>query len=94
MPYWVPVPERRVGTVTFLFTDVEGSTRLVRQLGDQYPAVLAEHGRLVRGAFARHSGQEVDTQGDGFFYVFDRARDAAAPLSAGNNQSDATSQRA
>lgn len=72
------MPEGRVGTVTFVFTDVEGSTRLVRQLGDRYPAVLAEHGRLVRDAFARHGGEEVDTQGDGFFYVFDRARDAAA----------------
>lgn len=78
MPYWCPVPESRVGAVTFLFTDVEGSTRLVRVLGDRYPAVLAEHRRLVREAFARHGGQEVDTQGDSFFYVFDRARDAAA----------------
>jgi YVTN family beta-propeller protein len=72
------VPERRAGTVTFLFTDVEGSTRLVRQLRDRYPAVLADHRRLVRDAFARHGGEEVDTQGDAFFYVFSRARDAAA----------------
>jgi ABC-type transport system substrate-binding protein/class 3 adenylate cyclase len=72
------VPERRAGTVTFLFTDVEGSTRLVRQLRDRYPAVLADHRRLVRAAFARHGGEEVDTQGDAFFFVFARARDAAA----------------
>ena len=72
------MPERRAGTVTFLFTDVEGSTRLVRQLRDRYPAVLADHRRLVRAAFARHDGEEVDTQGDAFFYVFSRARDAAA----------------
>jgi peptide/nickel transport system substrate-binding protein len=72
------VPERRAGTVTFLFTDVEGSTRLVRQLRDRYPEVLADHRRLVRAAFARHGGEEVDTQGDAFFFVFARARDAAA----------------
>jgi YVTN family beta-propeller protein len=72
------VPERRAGTVTFLFTDVEGSTRLVRQLRDRYPGVLADHRRLVRAAFAQHGGEEVDTQGDAFFYVFSRARDAAA----------------
>ena len=72
------MPEPRVGTVTFLFTDVEGSTRLVRQLRDRYPAVLEDHRRLVRDAFSRHGGEEVDTQGDAFFYVFSRARDAAA----------------
>ncbi len=72
------MPESRVGTVTFLFTDVEGSTRLVRQLRDRYPAVLEDHRRLVRDAFSRHGGEEVDTQGDAFFYVFSRARDAAA----------------
>jgi YVTN family beta-propeller protein len=77
------VPERRPGTVTFLFTDVEGSTRLVRQLRDRYPGVLADHGRLVRAAFARHGGEEVDTQGDAFFYVFSRARDAAAAAADG-----------
>ena len=72
------MPEPRVGTVTFLFTDVEGSTRLVRQLRDRYPAMLEDHRRLVREAFSRHGGEEVDTQGDAFFYVFSRARDAAA----------------
>ncbi|MEK6274647.1 MAG: ABC transporter substrate-binding protein [Actinomycetota bacterium] len=70
--------QRPRGTVTFLFTDVEGSTRLLKQLRDQYGAVLAEHQRLLREAFAAHGGEEVDTQGDAFFYVFSRARDAAA----------------
>jgi predicted ATPase/class 3 adenylate cyclase len=66
------------GTVTFLFTDIEGSTRLLRDLGDAYATVLADHRRLMRAAFAEAGGQEVDTQGDAFFVVFPRARDAAA----------------
>ena len=70
------VAERR-GTVTFLFTDVEGSTRLLKQLRDGYSPALEEHQRILRGAFAAHGGEEVDTQGDAFFYVFPRARAAA-----------------
>jgi YVTN family beta-propeller protein len=66
------------GTVTFLFTDIEGSTRIVKQLGDGYAAVLAEHQRLLREAFAQHGGHEIDTQGDSFFVAFRRARDAVA----------------
>jgi class 3 adenylate cyclase len=58
------------GRVTFLFTDIEGSTRLLRALGDQYAEVLTEHRRLLRAAFVRHGGFEVDTQGDSFFVVF------------------------
>jgi predicted ATPase/class 3 adenylate cyclase/DNA-binding CsgD family transcriptional regulator len=58
------------GAVTFLFTDIEGSTRLVKALRERYPQVLAEHGRLVRGAIAGQGGSEVDTQGDAFFAVF------------------------
>jgi class 3 adenylate cyclase/DNA-binding beta-propeller fold protein YncE len=69
---------RPKGTVTFLFTDVEGSTRLLGQLRDRYGGVLEQHQRLLRQAFAAHGGEEVDTQGDAFFYVFARARDAAA----------------
>jgi YVTN family beta-propeller protein len=65
------------GTVTFLFTDVEGSTRLLKFLRDRYGVVLEQHQRIVREAFAAHGGEEVDTQGDAFFYVFSRARDAA-----------------
>jgi len=72
------VAERPSGTVTFLFSDVEGSTRLLKQLRDRYGAVLSEHQRLLREAFAAHGGEEVDTQGDACFYVFPRARDAAA----------------
>jgi WD40 repeat protein/class 3 adenylate cyclase len=58
------------GTVTFLFTDIEGSTRLLHALGDGYAAVLADHRRLLREAFTRHAGVEVDTQGDSFFVAF------------------------
>jgi peptide/nickel transport system substrate-binding protein len=75
--------ERPRGTATFLFTDVEGSTQLLKQLRDSYGGVLAEHQRLLREAFAAHDGEEVDTQGDAFFYVFSRARDAAAAAADG-----------
>ena len=64
------------GTVTFLFTDIEGSTRLVKQLRDRYGGVLADHQRLLRAAFAAHGGYEVDTQGDSFFVAFASAREA------------------
>jgi class 3 adenylate cyclase len=66
------------GTVTFLFTDIEGSTRLLKQLGDRYAEILAEHQRLLRAAFEAAGGQEIDTQGDSFFFVFSRAKDALA----------------
>ncbi len=66
------------GTVTFLFTDVEGSTRLLQEDGDAYAGLLAEHRRVVREAFARHDGVEVDTQGDAFFVAFPRAAGAVA----------------
>lgn len=62
------------GTVTFLFTDVEGSTRLLHELGgDAYAVVLAEHRGVVREAFERQGGVEVDTQGDAFFVAFPTA---------------------
>jgi YVTN family beta-propeller protein len=64
------------GAVTFLFTDIEGSTQLVRALRDRYPEVLAEHQRLLREAFAKHGGHEIDTQGDSFFYAFASAHEA------------------
>ena len=64
------------GTVTFLFTDIEGSTRLLHELGDAYAEALAEHRRALRAAFERHGGVEVDTQGDAFFVAFSRASDA------------------
>src|SRR6187200_361702 len=67
------------GTVTFVFTDIEGSTRLLKQLGDtEYATLLAVHRRLVREIFTAHEGQEIDTQGDAFFYSFVRARQAVA----------------
>src|SRR5262249_3588804 len=64
------------GAVTFLFTDIEGSTRLVKALRDRYPQVLAEHRRLVRAAVAGQAGHEVDTQGDAFFVAFASAKQA------------------
>ena len=66
------------GTVTFLFTDIEGSTRLLEELGHGYADALAEHRRIVRAAIASHHGVEVDTQGDAFFVAFSSARDALA----------------
>ncbi len=67
------------GTVTFLFTDVEGSTKLLHELdAEGYAAALAEHRRVLRQAFTRHGGVEVDTQGDAFFVAFARASDAVA----------------
>src|SRR3970040_1427284 len=70
------------GVVTFLFTDVEGSTRLLRQLGEAYAGALQEHRRLLRSVFAAHNGVEVDTQGDALFVAFARASDAVAVAAA------------
>jgi len=65
------------GTVTLVFTDIEGSTRLLERLGvEGYRAALAEHRRVVRGAFARHAGYEVDYEGDAFTYAFTTAQAA------------------
>jgi class 3 adenylate cyclase len=67
------------GTVTFAFTDIEGSTRLLQELGDEvYGQVAGDHRRLVRETFGAHGGTEIDTQGDAFFFSFPRARDAVA----------------
>ena len=66
------------GTVTFLFTDVEGSTRLLKQLGPDYTELRAEHDRILRAAFEAHAGTEVDNQGDSFFAAFQTAKDAVA----------------
>jgi class 3 adenylate cyclase len=67
------------GTVTFVFTDIEGSTRLLQELGDEaYGQVSGDHRRLVRETFGTHGGSEIDTQGDAFFFSFPRARDAVA----------------
>ena len=67
------------GTVTFLFTDIEGSTRLLSELGTARITALDDHRRLVRDAIAEHGGVEVDTQGDAFFVAFARAGDAVRP---------------
>jgi predicted ATPase/class 3 adenylate cyclase len=72
-------PALPTGTVTFLFTDVEGSTRLLQRLGaEAYADALAEHRRVLREAFVRHNGVEVDTQGDAFFVAFSTAPEALA----------------
>jgi predicted ATPase/class 3 adenylate cyclase len=71
------------GMVTFLFTDIQGSTRLLQDLGDAYVAELAEHRRVLRAAFERHAGVEVDTQGDAFFVAFAEANDAVAAADEG-----------
>jgi predicted ATPase/class 3 adenylate cyclase len=74
----VAMPELPRGTVTLLFTDIEGSTRLLHALGERYSDVLAEHRRVLRDAFSCNGGVEVDTQGDAFFVAFTRATDAVA----------------
>ncbi len=72
------------GTLTLLFTDIEGSTRLLQRLGEQYADVLKKSRQLLRRAFQQGNGYEVDTQGDAFFVVFERAADAI--LSAASAQ--------
>ncbi|MCK5053780.1 MAG: adenylate/guanylate cyclase domain-containing protein, partial [Anaerolineales bacterium] len=66
------------GTVTFLFTDIEGSTDLLKSLGDRYADLLEEQRLIVRECFKRWDGQEVDTQGDSFFVSFPRATQAVS----------------
>jgi class 3 adenylate cyclase len=66
------------GTVTFLFTDIEGSTELLRALGTGYGNVRAEHGRLIEDSCSANAGHVIDTQGDAYFAAFDRAADAVA----------------
>src|SRR4029453_10907513 len=74
------------GTVTLVFTDIEGSTKLLHELGPQaYTDALAEHRHLLREAFARHGGVEVDTQGDAFFYAFANAREAVSAAEEGRD---------
>lgn len=86
------MPNLPSGTVTFLFSDIEGSTALLKQLGDgRYAELLGQHRRMVREAFAAHEGQEIDTQGDAFFYSFARARQAvAAAVEVQRAHADAT----
>lgn len=70
------------GTVTFLFTDIESSTWLLRHLGDDYDRVLHDHNRLLRETWAEYDGFEVSTEGDAFFVTFD---DTAKAISAAVN---------
>jgi predicted ATPase/class 3 adenylate cyclase len=74
------------GTITLLFTDIEGSTRLLHELGDRYVEVLADHRRTLRTAVVEHRGVEVDTQGDAFFIAFAKAPDAIAAARAAQAQ--------
>jgi class 3 adenylate cyclase len=72
------------GTVTLLFTDIEGSTRLIEELGEEgYVRALAEHRRLLRDALSGHGGVEVDTQGDAFLYAFSDPVEALAAAADG-----------
>ena len=64
------MPEPPSGTVTFLFADLEGSTRLLNELGDEYLAGLDAYRSIVRDAIARHDGRELGTEGDSFFIAF------------------------
>jgi len=76
--------ELPTGTVTLVFTDIEGSTKLLHELGaEAYSGALAEHRRLLRESFGRHGGVEVDTQGDAFFYAFPGAQEAIAAAEDG-----------
>ena len=80
-------PDLPSGTVSFLFTDVEGSTRLLHELGpDGYAAALAEHRRILRSAFGGHGGVEVDTQGDAFFVAFPTEQGAVAAAATARDQ--------
>src|SRR5262245_36474200 len=77
----MPGTRRRLptGTITFLFSDIEGSTRMVRALGQAWPPVLERHREVLRTAFSDHDGVEMGTEGDSFFVVF---VDASAALAA------------
>jgi ABC-type transport system substrate-binding protein/class 3 adenylate cyclase len=80
------VDELPVGTVTFLFTDIEGSTRLLKELRELYGQALEDHQRILREVFAAHDGREIDTQGDSFFAAFQRAKDAVAAAVEGQQR--------
>jgi class 3 adenylate cyclase len=78
-----------VGTVTFLFSDIEGSTRLLQRLGDAYGELVAQHRQAIRESAAEAGGTEIDVQGDAFFLSFSRARDAVAGALAAQRRSAA-----
>jgi hypothetical protein len=74
------------GTITSLFIDIEGSTRLLKRLGEDYAVLLAEHHSPFAHSLSKHGGREVDTQGDAFFVAFPRAKDAVAAAPAGQGK--------
>src|ERR1051326_4727579 len=75
--------ELPTGTLTFLFTDIEGSTQLINALGEQFRAAIEEHHRILRAAIAKHEGQQARLEGDSFFVVFtSAARGVAAGIDA------------
>ena len=76
------------GTVTFLFTDIEGSTRLVQELGDRYADLLSEHCSILRASIADANGIELGTEGDSFFAVFADAADAVSATTAAQRELD------
>src|SRR5437016_14431971 len=73
------------GRVTFLFTDIEGSTKLLQRLGDAYPALLDEHHRILAEAVDARGGRRVATEGDSLFAVFESAPSAVAAAAAAQN---------
>jgi class 3 adenylate cyclase len=74
------------GTVTFLFSDIEGSTQLLERLGDRYGDVDRDHRRILRQRLSESGGREIDNQGDAFFFSFPRAKDAVAAAVAAQRQ--------
>ena len=76
----LPVPLLPGGTVTFLFTDIEGSTQLLNRLRDQHIALSADHHKIIREALDKWHGWEVDTQGDAFIAAFPKATEAEAAV--------------
>jgi class 3 adenylate cyclase/tetratricopeptide (TPR) repeat protein len=81
--------ELLTGTVTFLFTDIEGSTQLLKRLGKTYGEALADHREILRAAAREHGGDEVDRQGDSFLFAFPRADEAAAAAIDGQQRLEA-----
>src|SRR2546421_224002 len=85
------MPDLPNGLLTLVFTDVEGSTQLVRELGDAYAQLLDDHRRLMRDVVAEAGGHVVDHRGDEFFVVFEDAAKAAVATGRGSMTSASTS---